>query len=71
MVVVVLEVEHAPGCDLRAGVVERAGQLARHSTLAATGARVGEAAAVVYEGMTAAEYIATLRHLTTKAGGSQ
>lgn len=71
VVVVVLEVEHAPGCDLRAGVVERAGQLARHSTLTATGARVGEAAAVVYEGMTAAEYIATLRYLAAKAGGSQ
>lgn len=70
VVVVVLEVEHAPGCDLRAGVVERVGQLARHSTITATGARVGDAAAVVYEGMTAAEYIATLRYLTAKAGGS-
>lgn len=70
VVVVVLEVEHAPGCDLRAGVVERVGQLARHSTITATGARVGESAAVVYEGMTAAEYIATLRYLTAKAGGS-
>lgn len=70
VVVVVLEVEHGPDADLRGSVVERAAQLARHSTITATGARVDEAAAVVYEGMTAAEYIATLRHLVSMAGGS-
>lgn len=63
MVVVVLEVEHGPDVDLRQNVVERAAQLVRHAALTTTGATVLDAAAVVHPGMTAPEYIATLRHL--------